>query len=81
MKTGSINNFCDTSLLDVSAGIHPSCGPLVTINQNSGSCHFQHSMTAKQARELIAALSEGLGELERLAIQEAVTAMACVDAA
>lgn len=77
MKTGSISNFCGGDPVDVSASEHPSCGPLVLISQNVGSCSFHHNMTANQAREMASALLEAVGELERLALQAGLTAITC----
>lgn len=77
MKTGLINNFCNGSPISVSASAHEACGPLVTISQSAGSCNFQHDMTANQTRQLVEALLNGIGELERMAIQKAMTAITC----
>lgn len=68
MKTVSVNNFCGGSPMDVRASMHKTCGPVVSICQNSGGCSFQHSMRPKQAREMAAALIAGAEELDAMTI-------------
>lgn len=66
MNSVCINNFCDSSPVEVNAGEHSTCGQIVSIRQNMGSCHFQHSMRPDQARAMAAALIAGAEEMEAL---------------
>lgn len=52
----SIPNFVGSSPLEVSANLHGSCGPLVSITQNAGAMMFMHSMTQAQAIAMADAL-------------------------
>jgi hypothetical protein len=65
-----INNFIGSDPVCVNAMAHATCGPLVTIRQNSGSCHFQHSMTPIQAREMAIALMDAASEMDEVPVEE-----------
>lgn len=59
----SIPNFTKAHFVEVSPDVHPKCGPLVAIIQDSASMRFQHSMTPEQALALAAALTEAAHSL------------------
>lgn len=59
----SIPNFTEAHFVEVSASVHPKCGPLVAMIQDSASMRFQHSMTPEQAISLAAALTEAAHSL------------------
>lgn len=63
MKPVSVNNFVDGDPVEVVGITHSTCGPIVLIRQNIGSCSLQHSMRPEQARDMAKALlaaAEGL---------------------
>lgn len=59
-----IKNFVGGDPLRVSAHMNESCGPIVTLGQSLGSCHFHHAMTPAQAIEMADALLEAAASLQ-----------------
>jgi len=66
-----IDNFVGNCPVEVSSYLHKTCGPIVSITQNIGSCHINHSMTPLQARLMASALIANAEEVEALEIAEA----------
>ena len=66
-----INNFCGHSPVTVTSNVHAECGPLVTIQQESGSCSFFHSMTIEQVREMAQRLNDAADDVEDAAEEAA----------
>lgn len=67
-----IPNFTHASFLEVFAMRHPnpSIGSHVLITQDEGSMRLQHGMTAKQARDMAAALIVSADEADQMAVIE-----------
>ena len=56
MEKTDIPNFVNSSPLTIESRKNLSCGPLVSLSQNTGSMFFMHNMTPAQARDMAAAL-------------------------
>ena len=56
MKTALINNFVDSSPIEISPMQHERAGGLILLTQRGGAMSFQHAMKPAQAREMAAAL-------------------------
>lgn len=64
MTPVKIYQFTERDALEVRGEHHPTCGKLVSLRQFVGSCHFQFSMSPRQAREMAAALVAHADALE-----------------
>ena len=48
--------FTEADCIELHSNIHPTCGPLVSLQRHAGSMHLQFDMTPAQAREMAEAL-------------------------
>ena len=62
-----IKNFTDRNAVELSANMHETCGPLVTVVQRSGDLNFQFDMRPEQAREMADRLHDLAREMETAA--------------
>jgi len=62
-----IKNFVESSTVELCAGVHTTCGPLVTIIQRAGDLNFQFDMRPEQAREMADRLHDLAREMETAA--------------
>ena len=73
MTKHKVNNFCDGSPIDIDGSSSRDFGALVSIRQDQGAMHFQHSMRSDQAREMAEKLLLAADEAEAAQTIELLT--------
>jgi hypothetical protein len=64
MERTKIYQFTKADALEITSGVHPSCGKLVSLTQSAGSLSLHFAMTPEQAREMATALIAHADALE-----------------